>query len=192
MSENKRKRNCPALNGLICSVCCGTKRLKEIDCTSDCLYLESGIQFQRTKEIDKIIPKEIRNTFQHESDDIYRNDRVVFELVEPFERPLAARFYADESVNDDDLYVTLGKVYMYFTHRSSELNAIKAFEKEIVENINTIFNKSSLSDDINSLAILRIVRSYRKISGGIFSNRNYLKFLHHQFSIQGIASSILY
>jgi hypothetical protein len=40
--ERKAKRACPALNKLICAVCCGTKRLVEIKCPSDCVYLTSA------------------------------------------------------------------------------------------------------------------------------------------------------
>ncbi len=37
--SRKGKRQCPALGNLICPVCCGTKRQKEIQCTPDCVYL---------------------------------------------------------------------------------------------------------------------------------------------------------
>ena len=40
--ERKAKRACPALNKLICAVCCGTKRLVEINCPSDCVYLTTA------------------------------------------------------------------------------------------------------------------------------------------------------
>lgn len=36
------RRACPALRGDICSVCCGTKRITEIHCPSDCQYLVSS------------------------------------------------------------------------------------------------------------------------------------------------------
>jgi hypothetical protein len=36
------KRRCPALGQLICPVCCGTKRLVEIRCPSDCSYLATA------------------------------------------------------------------------------------------------------------------------------------------------------
>ena len=35
-------RACPALGHRICAVCCGTKRLAEIDCPRDCRYLVSS------------------------------------------------------------------------------------------------------------------------------------------------------
>src|ERR1700730_9091161 len=37
--QRKARRGCPALAKQICAVCCGTKRLSEIACPSDCPYL---------------------------------------------------------------------------------------------------------------------------------------------------------
>lgn len=38
----KERRACPALHQTICAVCCGTKRLVEIQCPDDCVYLSSA------------------------------------------------------------------------------------------------------------------------------------------------------
>jgi len=38
----KAKRACPALGKQICAVCCGTKRLVEIRCPNDCVYLTAA------------------------------------------------------------------------------------------------------------------------------------------------------
>lgn len=40
--KRKARRACPALGQQICSVCCGTKRLTEIHCPADCVYLASA------------------------------------------------------------------------------------------------------------------------------------------------------
>jgi hypothetical protein len=40
--ERKARRTCPALNKQICAVCCGTKRLTQIQCPPDCVYLASA------------------------------------------------------------------------------------------------------------------------------------------------------
>jgi hypothetical protein len=40
--RQKARRACPALGRQICAVCCGTKRLTEIQCPSDCPYLASA------------------------------------------------------------------------------------------------------------------------------------------------------
>ena len=41
-SKRKEKRSCPALGRSICSVCCGTKRLVEINCPPDCPHLAAS------------------------------------------------------------------------------------------------------------------------------------------------------
>jgi hypothetical protein len=40
--QRKARRFCPALGKEICAVCCGTKRLAEINCPADCGYLVSA------------------------------------------------------------------------------------------------------------------------------------------------------
>ena len=40
--QRKARRACPALGHQICAVCCGTERLVEIACPSDCPYLASA------------------------------------------------------------------------------------------------------------------------------------------------------
>lgn len=40
--QRKGKRFCPAKNALICAFCCGTKRVVEIDCPPNCVYLREG------------------------------------------------------------------------------------------------------------------------------------------------------
>src|SRR5262245_52129795 len=38
----RARRACPALGHEICAICCGTKRLTEIQCPSDCVYLAAA------------------------------------------------------------------------------------------------------------------------------------------------------
>jgi hypothetical protein len=40
--SRKARRGCPALNQMICPVCCGTKRLTEIACPAECTWLASA------------------------------------------------------------------------------------------------------------------------------------------------------
>ena len=56
--QRKAKRACPAVGQHICTVCCGTKRLVEIRCPSDCGYLSTArvhppAIIQRQQEIDR-------------------------------------------------------------------------------------------------------------------------------------------
>jgi hypothetical protein len=41
-STRRARRGCPALGQQICAVCCGTKRLVQIQCPSDCTWLASA------------------------------------------------------------------------------------------------------------------------------------------------------
>ena len=40
--QRKARRECPALRQTICTVCCATKRLVEINCPSECPHLASA------------------------------------------------------------------------------------------------------------------------------------------------------
>src|SRR6185295_13536742 len=59
----KERRACPALRQTICPVCCGTKRLTEIQCPEDCVYLASArehpaaiVRRQQEHDIDVLMP----------------------------------------------------------------------------------------------------------------------------------------
>lgn len=62
--HRKGKRPCPALGGLICSPCCGEHRMTRISCPSDCIYLDSGIDYQQQRLGEQFSP--LRRTFYQE------------------------------------------------------------------------------------------------------------------------------
>lgn len=47
--QRKGKRACPALNGSICTQCCGEQRMVRITCPADCAYLESNSEYQEIR-----------------------------------------------------------------------------------------------------------------------------------------------
>ena len=51
--ERKGKRPCPALGGAICSQCCGTYRVVSIACHSDCVYLDTNVEYQQKRVGDQ-------------------------------------------------------------------------------------------------------------------------------------------
>src|SRR2546427_7309468 len=59
----KGKRSCPALNGLICSTCCGENRLTKIACPADCPYLEAGTDYQRQR-VGEIFRQDRRRVYR--------------------------------------------------------------------------------------------------------------------------------
>jgi hypothetical protein len=61
--QRKAKRACPALGRQICAVCCGTKRLVEINCPADCVYLTTArthppavVQRQQEQDRAQLLP----------------------------------------------------------------------------------------------------------------------------------------
>lgn len=61
--QRTARRACPALGQPICSVCCGTKRLVEIQCPSDCGYLSTArghpaavVRRQQERDVAAILP----------------------------------------------------------------------------------------------------------------------------------------
>ena len=61
--HRKARRECPALAKTICPVCCGTKRLVEIQCPSDCGYLASArehpaavVRRQQERDVSRLLP----------------------------------------------------------------------------------------------------------------------------------------
>ncbi len=45
----KGKRPCPALDGTICSACCGEHRIVRVACPADCTYLDSNSDYQQKR-----------------------------------------------------------------------------------------------------------------------------------------------
>ena len=179
--ERKGNRFCPGLNASLCSLCCGTKREKEILCVEACEYLTKGKDDQLTREIDKKITSDLRT----ESTDIFdMKEGAAF--VMPMERFFIDRFYHDQGVNDIHIDEALTRIYAF------QKGIIPALEGE--NNTEAlIFMKfsemnrgfSNLSDGLKASAILRIIQSIRSSSGGALGNRNYLEMIYSQHTGKG-------
>ncbi len=50
--QKKGKRNCPALSGMICTLCCGKYRKKEIDCPETCVFIVGNTEYNSKKQMD--------------------------------------------------------------------------------------------------------------------------------------------
>lgn len=61
--QRKGRRACPALGQTICTICCATKRLVEIDCPSDCVHLTAArehpaavVKRQQERDVTQLLP----------------------------------------------------------------------------------------------------------------------------------------
>jgi hypothetical protein len=53
--QRKGKRSCPARGTLICTQCCGEKRVLEINCPESCVYLAEGRARESEQERDRFV-----------------------------------------------------------------------------------------------------------------------------------------
>ncbi len=99
-SQRVAKRQCPAKEGKICSICCGTKREVEIDCPGDCVYLQTGRAFESARQHrhDASQP-----TPQFNQQSLYRNTPVINAVVQTI---LEERL-RDSSIVDQDVRTAL-------------------------------------------------------------------------------------
>jgi len=105
-NQRKAKRACPALGKQICAVCCGTKRLVEINCPPDCGYLSASRShppavIQRQQELDRAMMLPLLQGLSE------RQARVFLMLAAVTSRHQAETF---QKVVDDDIAQAAGSL----------------------------------------------------------------------------------
>jgi len=174
--EKKGRRNCPALGKLICPSCCASKRLKEIDCPTDCEHLSSGQNFKERKEIEKVV----RTGLYAMEKDISKISKEVLSFVSEIESYLAKEFYENIDVNDHKIYNALSKVYASY---SGELTVIKyddEYEEKIVKKYFELEEKykEDLVPSQKQDVLIRILDNIKKETGGTYSDKSYQRVIH--------------
>ena len=176
--QRKGQRSCPALGAAICSLCCGTKRQKEIACPESCQYLQTGLAYQKHREMVQTIPELIRTTFPTEEHDVFRIPAAIA-FAHPIETRIAQAFYKDPKVNDETVYDALSRLYWHRIGREPVLNAENECERVVFQAVQDA--EAANPDqpaDLKDKTILRILRAIRMMTGGRFGNRVYLSFIH--------------
>ena len=108
--RQKARRQCPALGRQICTVCCGTKRLTEIHCPADCVYLTSAREhppaatLRRQQRDAGILVQTVRDLNQRQSEVLV----LVFTFLMRYEPPPL------QDVVDDDVAEAAGALAATF------------------------------------------------------------------------------
>ena len=179
--ERKGNRFCRGLNASICSLCCGSKREKEILCIEACEYLERGKDYQLGREIEKKISSDL----QAETTDVFGMDEVAA-FVMALERFFVVQFYDDKEVHDNHICQALTRIYAFRKGILSGLEGENKTEELIFEKSNEVNKRfSNLSDGLKARAILRIIKSVRSASSDVLGNRNYLEMIYSQHTGKG-------
>ena len=159
--RRRARRACPALGHQICAVCCGTKRLTEIRCPSDCHYLVSAqthppavVQRQQERDARFLLPI---------VDGLGRRQYQLFFVVQGTFHKLAET--GEMPVNDDVVrdaaqalaatYETASKGIIY-EHRPSSLPAERIARelKPLLEGAN---GRSPVANERDLVEVLRLV-----------------------------------
>lgn len=179
--ERKGNRFCPGLNASICSLCCGSKREKEILCIEACEYLKKGKDYLLNREIDKKISSDLRA----ETADVFEVDEVAA-FVMALERFFVDQFYDGKEASDNHIYEGLTRVYAFQKGILPGLEGENKFEEFIFRKFNELTKRfSNLSEELKARAILRIIKSVRSSSSDILGNRNYLEMIYSQHTGKG-------
>jgi hypothetical protein len=179
--ERKGDRFCLGLNASICSLCCGTKREKEILCIEACEYLKKGKDYQLGREIEKKIISDL----QAETSDVFEIDEVAA-FAMALERFFVDQFYDDKEAHDNHIYQALTRIYAFRKGILPGLEGENKTEELIFEKFNEVNKRfPNLSEDLKARTILRIIKSIRSSSSGILGNRNYLEMIYSQHTGKG-------
>lgn len=179
--QRKGNRFCPALNGTICSLCCGEKRQREISCVEACEYLKKGTDYQLNREIERKISSDLHS----ESEDVFQKNDVT-EFVMAIETFFIDQFYRDRGVNDNHIHEALVKIYAYQKGLFKDLKAANRCEELVFQNFDAVNRRiSKIADDLKARATLRMIKSIRGSSGGVLGTRNYLEMIYSQQTGRG-------
>jgi len=152
--QRKARRACPARGGEICAVCCATKRIVEIDCPPDCLYLSSAQKHpaatvKRQQEADV---RALAETLGRLTERQYRLGFLLLTFVGRYAPPGLARLVdadvADAAAALASTYETASRGLIY-EHTAASTTAaglateLKAFLVEIAKGAGASFDREA-------------------------------------------------
>ncbi len=184
------KRYCPSLDKLICPVCCGTNRLKNISCKEDCRYLgheEYQQETRRQKKLNAILA-EVPHS-QH--NDIFKDERAA-SVAYQFET-MFADCYINRDFNLSDQKVKNALTNLYFLKFKGEQIKTDDFMASLISLYDQISSEYDRQDLIGKV-ILRMIISIKNMTGGQFGAYGYLNYLKnniHPSSLNGTNKHII-
>jgi len=175
--QKAAKRYCSSLDKLICPICCGTNRLKNISCDASCRYLDNEAYQQRIRE-EKELKSLLENIPHSEHNDIFKNQDAAI-IAYAFES-----FFADcyvkgfFNLSDQKVKETLSNLYyLNFKGKTIEPDEVTALTIQVYDRL-----KDNNEEVLIGRVILRIIISINNMTGGQFGAYGYLNFLKNNIS----------
>ena len=169
--QRKGKRSCPALNGMICSQCCGEHRITTISCPTSCEFLEANDDYQQ-KRVGGRFELE-RRTFYRELLD-FGGERAT-EIFYVFEA-LAFRYFQERrDAQDIEALEGLQSLRRSFSLVQIPETGMPAFGEELRKEFKVFGERQNLEPTMVTEVLDRAQTFIQNFSGsGLRSNR----FLH--------------
>ena len=169
--QRKGKRSCPALNGMICSQCCGEHRITTISCPTSCVFLEANDDYQQKRVGGRF--ELARRTFYRELLD-FGGERAT-EIFYVFEA-LAFRYFQDRrDAQDIEALEGLQSLRRSFSMIQIPETGIPAFGEELRKEFKVFGERQNLEPTMVTEVLDRAQTFIQGFSGsGLRSNR----FLH--------------
>ena len=159
--RRRARRACPALGHQICAVCCGTKRLREIRCPSDCTYLVAArthppavVRRQQERDARFLLPI-IDGLGRRQYQLFFVVQATIHRLAETDEMPVNDDVVRDTAQALAATYETASKGIIY-EHRPSSLPA-ERLARELKPLLQGKDGRGPLASERDLLEVLRRV-----------------------------------
>jgi len=192
----KEKRFCPALHDRICAQCCGQAREVNIDCPSDCVYLQQAREHEKPRSAEELDPAALFAQVEVPRQFVYENEHLLVGLS--FALAKSAR--ADRAINDQNMiaaltaaartYETLANSGLHYQVSAGSLGqqAVVAELEKTLKEYRELEQKhrgfSSLRDSDVLRALVFLVRMAHARTSGRPRSRALIDSLYAQFPEQ--------
>jgi hypothetical protein len=171
--QRKGKRPCPALGGLICSLCCGEHRLVRIACPSDCSYLDTGSDYQQKRLAEQFMPA--RRELYRELSEMGGGKAVaLFNLIEVV---TFSYFEGRRDGQDAELVTAIQALRRTLSPLHVPAAPMPVFAEHLKKEYETFKkqNPDQIADSSNAPEVLdRAIRFVSEFSGTDFQSRRFL------------------
>ena len=171
--QRKGKRACPALNGVICSQCCGTHRVESIACPADCVYLDANWEYQQ---------KRVGELFEHDRRMFYREllelggERAT-EVFYVFEALTFRFFQARRDAQDSEVIAGMECLRRSFSLIHVPEAAPPAFGEELKKEYKVFGERQKLDPTLTTSVLDRAIKFINQFSGGGLRSNRFLNGL---------------
>ena len=171
--QRKGKRACPALDGMICSQCCGAHRITQISCPASCVFLEANDDYQQ-KRVGGLFELE-RRTFYRQLLD-FGGERAT-EIFYVFEA-LAFRYFQDRrDAQDSEVLEGIQSLRRSFSLIQIPESGLPAFGEELRKEFKVFGERQQLEPTMVTEVLDRAQGFVQEFSGGGLRSNRFLRGL---------------